>query len=140
MVHIKRFMLPFPNLISIEEFRHHARALFTLLRKASRSASYCSSRLLVSPWQLEYITSRNAQSFYFRRLVFHYGALSSSSPPRTHDVSAVDTSLIYYSYISLTLGQRFHGSRTVLSFPDTLISFYRSGLYPAVCPFGHYWG
>ena len=100
MVHIKRFMLPFPNLISIEEFRHHARALFTLLRKASRSASYCSSRLLVSPWQLEYITSRNAQSFYLRLLVFHYGALSSSSPPRTHDVSVVDTSLIYYGYIS----------------------------------------
>ena len=100
MVHIKRFMLPFPNLISIEEFRYHARALFTLFRKASRSASYCWSRLLVSPWQLEYITSRNAQSFYLRRLIFHYGALSSSSPPRTYDVSVVDTSLLYNGYIS----------------------------------------
>ena len=31
---------------------------------------------------------------------FHYGALSSSSPPRAHDVSVVDTSLIYCGYIS----------------------------------------
>ena len=137
MVHIKRFMSPFPNLISIEEFRHHARTLFTLLRKASRSASDCSSRLLVSPWHLEYITSRNAQSFYLRRLIFHYGALSSSSPRRTHDVSVVDTSLIYITIISLSLGQPFHGSRTVLSLP---VTFYRSGLYPAVCSFGHCWG
>ena len=114
MVHIKRFMLPFPNLISIEEFRHHARALFTLLRKASRSASYCSSRLLVSPWQLEYITSRNAQSFYLRRLVFHYGALSSSSPPRTHDVSVVDTSLIYYGYFKNTKNLFIHIARILI--------------------------
>ena len=52
-------------------------------------------------------------------------------------------SLTHHSYItviSLTLGQPFHGSRTVLSLPDTLMNFYRSGLYPAVCPFGHCWG
>ena len=139
MVHIKRFLFPFPNLISIEEFRHHARALFTQLRKASRSASYCSSRLLVSPWQLEYITSRNAQSFYLRRLVF----ITVPCLPQVRLGRMMLVSLTHHSYItviSLTLGQPFHGSRTVLSLPDTLINFYHSGLYPAVCPFGHCWG
>ena len=127
----KRFMLPFPNLISIEEFRHHARALFTLLRKAARSASYCSSRLLVSPWQLEYITSRNAQSFYLRRLFF----ITVPCLPQVLLGRMMLVSLTHHSYIaviSLTLGQPFHGSRTVLSLPGTLINFYRSGLYPAV--------
>ena len=56
--------------------------------------------------------------------------MSSSSPPRTHDVRVVDTSLIF-SVIALTFGQPFYGSRTVLSLPDSLRDFYRSGLYPA---------
>ena len=42
-----------------------------------------------------YIASRNAQSFYLRRFVFLYGAMSSSSPPWTHDVRVVDTSLMF---------------------------------------------
>ena len=98
---------------------HPARALFTLLRKAARSASYFLLRLFVSPWQLKCVTSRNAQSFYLRRLIIHWGALSSPSPPRTHDVSVVDTSLIYFSHLSLTLCQLLRGSRTVFSLPDT---------------------
>ena len=52
------------------------------------------------------IASRNAQSFYLRRFVFLYGAVSSSSPPRTHDVRVVDTSLIF-SVIALTFSQPF---------------------------------
>ena len=56
--------------------------------------------------------------------------MSSSSPRRTHDVRVVDTSLIF-SVIALTFGQPFYGSRTVLSLPDSLRDFYRSGLYPA---------
>ena len=61
---------------------------------------------------------------------FPYGAVSSSSPPRTHDVRVVDASLIF-SVIALTFSQPFYGSRTVLSLPDSLRDFYRSGLYPA---------
>ena len=116
-----------PSLISSALMR----ALFTLLRKAARSASYCSSRLLVSPWQLEYITSRNAQSFYLRRLVF----ITVPCLPQVLLGRMMLVSLTHHSYIaviSLTLGQPFHGSRTVLSLPDTLINFCRSGLYPAV--------
>ena len=56
--------------------------------------------------------------------------MSSSSPPRTHDVRVIDTSLIF-SVITLTFSQPFHGSRTVFSLPDSLRDFYRSELYPA---------
>ena len=140
MVRIKRFMLPFPNLISIEEFRHHTRALFTLFRKASRSASYCSSRLLVSPWQLEYILRRGMPSHSIFDDSFF---ITVPCLPQVRLGRMMLVSLTHHSYItviSLTLGQPFHGSRTVLSLPVTLINFYRSGLYPAVCPFGHCWG
>ena len=94
MVHIERFILPYPNLISIEGLgtlpEHCLRSLGKLLGQLPIFRRDCSS-----PWQLECVTSRNAQSFYLRRLIVHWGALSSSSPPRTHDVSVVDTSLIY---------------------------------------------
>ena len=92
----------------------------TLLRKAARSASYLPSRLFVSPWHFERAMSRNARSFYLRRLIVHCGALSTSRPPRTHDVRGVATSLIYYSHLSPTLCQLLRGSRTVFSLPDTL--------------------
>ena len=140
MVHIERFILPYPNLISIEGLGTLPEHCLRSFGKAARSASYFSSRLLVSPWQLGCVTSRNAQSFYLRRLIVHWGALSSSSPPRTHDVSVVDTSLIHYSHLSLTLCQLSRGSRTVFSLPDTFRIFYHSGLYPAVWPFGRCWG
>ena len=117
MVPIERFILPYPNLISVEGLG--SLPALTLLRKAARSASYFPSRLFVSPWQLECATSRNARSFCLRRLIVHCGALSSSRPPRTHDVSDVDTSLIYYSHLSPTLCQLLRGSRTVFSLPDT---------------------
>ena len=57
--------------------------------------------------------------------------MSSSSPPRTHDVRVVDTSLTF-SVIALTFSQPFYGSRTVLSLPDSLRDFYRSRLYLTV--------
>ena len=139
MVHIKRFMSPFPNLISIEEFIHHARALFALLRTASRSASYCSSRLLVSPWQLEILRRGMPSHSIFDDLFF----FTVPCLPQVRLGRMMLVSLTHHSYItviSLTLGQPFHGSRPVLSLPGTLINFYRSGLYPAVCPFGHCWG
>ena len=58
-----------------------------------------------------------------RLLVFLYGAMSSSSLPRTIDVRVVDTSLIFY-VMALTFGQPFYGSRTVLSLPVSLRDFY----------------
>ena len=71
MVHIERFILPFPNLISIEGVgtlpEHYLRSLGKLLGQPP----IFSSRLFVSPWQLECITSRNAQSFYLRQLIIH---------------------------------------------------------------------
>ena len=57
--------------------------------------------------------------------------MSSSSPPRTHDVRVVDT-LLLFSVIALTDSQPFYGSRTVFSLPDSLRDFYRSGLYLTV--------
>ena len=131
MVHFQRFRWTSTNLSSIEEFRHLARALSTLLRKASKSASYYSSRLFFSPWQLIRILRRGMPSHSsFDASFFLYGAMSSSSSPRTHDVRVVDTSLIF-SVITLTFSQPFYGSRTVLSLPDSPRDFYRSGLYPA---------
>ena len=107
MVHFQRFRWTSTNLISIEEFRHLARALSTLLRKASKSASYYSSRLFFSPWQLIRILRRGMPSHSsFDALFFLYGAMSSSSSPRTHDVRVVDTSLIF-SVITLSLASRF---------------------------------
>ena len=74
----------------------------TLLRKAARSASYIPSRLLVSPRTLERATSRNVRSFYLRQLIVDSGAVSTSRPPRAHDIRGVATSLIYYSNLSLS--------------------------------------
>ena len=139
MVHIERFILPYPNLISIEGLgtlpEHCLCSLGKLLGQLP-----IFRRDFVSPWQLECVTSRNAQSFYLRRFIVHWGALSSSSPPRTHDVSVVDTSLLYYSRLSLTLCQLLRGSRTVFSLPNTFRIFCHSGLYPTVWPFGRCWG
>ena len=121
MVHIERFILPYPNLISIEGLgtlpEHCLRSLGKLLGQLP-----IFRRDFVSPWQLECATSRNARSFCLRRLIIHCGALSSSRSPRTHDVSDVDTSLIYCSHLSLTLCQLLRGSRTVFSLPDTFRS------------------
>ena len=58
--------------------------------------------------------SKNAMSFFLRQLVTESGAVSSSVPPRTHDISGIATSLNYYSNLSLsaineaaTVGSRF---------------------------------
>ena len=95
----------------------------TLLRRAARSASYFPSRLFVSPRNLERARSRNARSFYLRQLIVHSGAVSTSRPPRAHDVRGVATSLIYYSHLSPTLYKLLRGSRTVFSLPGTLRRF-----------------
>ena len=117
MVHIERFILPYPNLISVEglgTLPEHCRSFGRLLGQLPIFRRDCSS-----PWQFERATSRNARSFCLRRLIVHCGALSSSCPPRTHDVCVVDTSLIYHSHLSPTLCQLLRGSRTVFSLPDT---------------------
>ena len=118
MVHIERFILPYPNLIDVEGLGTLPEHCLCFLGKLLGQLPIFSSRLFVSPWQLECATSRNARSFCLRRLI-HCGALSPSRPPRTHDVRVVDTSLIYYSHLSPTLCQLFRGSRTVFSLPDT---------------------
>ena len=67
------------------------------LRKAARSASYIPSRLFVSPRNPE-----RAMSFYLRQLIVDSGAVSSSRPPRVHDIRGIATSLNYYSNLSLS--------------------------------------
>ena len=120
MVHFQRFMWPSPNLISIEEFRHLARALSTLLRKASKSASYCSSRLFVSPWQLEYILHRGMPSHSSFQSSFFY-TVPFIPQVRLGRIMFVSLTLhAYFMVISLTFSQPFNGSRTVLSLPDSL--------------------
>ena len=69
----------------------------TFLRKAARSASYIPSRLFVSPWNLECAMSKNAMSFYLRQLIVDSSAVSTSRPPRAHDIRGIATSLNYYS-------------------------------------------
>ena len=72
------------------------------LRKAARSASYIPSRLFVSPWNPERAMSKNAISFYLRQLIIDSGAVSTSRPPRAHDICGIATSLNYYSNLSLS--------------------------------------
>ena len=72
------------------------------LRKAARSASYIPSRLFVSPRNPERAMSKNAMSFYLRQLIVDSGAVSSSRPPRAHDIRGIATSLNYYSNLSLS--------------------------------------
>ena len=70
------------------------------LRKAARSASYIPSRLFVSPRNPERAMSKNAISFYLRQLIIDSGAVSTSRPPRAHDIRGIATSLNYYSNLS----------------------------------------
>ena len=72
------------------------------LRKAARSASYIPSRLFVSPRNLERAMSKNAMSFYLQQLIVDSGAVSTSRPPRAHDIRGIATSLNYYSNLSLS--------------------------------------
>ena len=72
------------------------------LRKAARSASYIPSRLFVSPRNPERAMSKNAISFYRRQLIVDSGAVSTSRPPRAHDIRGIATSLNYYSNLSLS--------------------------------------
>ena len=72
------------------------------LRKAARSASYIPSRLFVSPRNPERAMSKNAMSFYLRQLIIDSGAVSTSRPPRAHDIRGIATSLSYYSNLSLS--------------------------------------
>ena len=72
------------------------------LRKAARSASYIPSGLFVSPQNPERAMSKNAISFYLRQLITDSGAVSSSRPPRAHDIRSIATSLNYYSNLSLS--------------------------------------
>ena len=46
--------------------------------------------------------SRNARSFYLRQLIVDSGAVSTSRPPRAHDIRGVATSLNCYSNLSLS--------------------------------------
>ena len=70
------------------------------LRKAARSPSYIPSRLFVSPRNPERAMSKNAISFSLRQLITDGGAVSSSRPPRAHDIRGIATSLSYYSNLS----------------------------------------
>ena len=72
------------------------------LRKAARSASYIPSRLFVSPRNPERAMSKDAISFYLRQLIVDSGAVSTSRPPRAHDIRGIATSLNYYSNLSLS--------------------------------------
>ena len=72
------------------------------LRKATRSASYTPSRLFVSPRNQERAMSKNAISFYLQQLIVDSGAVSTSRPPRAHDIRGIATSLNYYSNLSLS--------------------------------------
>ena len=72
------------------------------LRKAARTDSFIPSRLFVSPQNPRRAMSKNAISFYLRQLIMDSGAVSSSRPPRAHDIRGIATSLHYHSNLSLT--------------------------------------
>ena len=72
------------------------------LRRAARSLEFTPSRLFVSPSDPRRSMSKNAMSFFLRQLITESGAVSSSVPPRAHDICGIATSLNYYSNLSLS--------------------------------------
>ena len=72
------------------------------LRRATRSTEASPSRLFVSPSDPTRSMSKNAMSFFLRQLITESGAVSSSVPPRAHDIRGIATSLNYYSNLSLS--------------------------------------
>ena len=72
------------------------------LRRATRSTESSPSRLFVSPSDPTRSMSKNAMSFFLRQLITESGAVSSSVPPRAHDIRGIATSLNYYSNLSLS--------------------------------------
>ena len=72
------------------------------LRRAARSPGFTPNRLFVSPSDPKRSMSKNAMSFFLRQLITESGAVSSSVPPRAHDIRGIATSLNYYSNLSLS--------------------------------------
>ena len=72
------------------------------LRQAARSPGFTPNRLFVSPSDPKRSMSKNAMSFFLRQLITESGVVSSSVPPRAHDIRGIATSLNYYSNLSLS--------------------------------------
>ena len=72
------------------------------LRRAARSVEFTPPRLFVSPSDPKRTMSKNAMSFFLRQLITESGAVSSSVPPRAHDIRGIATSLNYYSNLSIS--------------------------------------
>ena len=72
------------------------------LRRAARSPGFTPNRLFVSPSDPKRSMSKNAMPFFLRQLITESGAVSSSVPPRAHDIRGIATSLNYYSNLSLS--------------------------------------
>ena len=71
------------------------------LRKAARTPSFTPSRLFVSPKDHTRPMSKNAMSFFLRKLITDSGAVSSSRTPRAHDIRGISTSLNYFTNMSV---------------------------------------
>ena len=72
------------------------------LRRAARSVEFTPSRLFVSPSDPTRPMSKNAMSFFLRQLITESVAVSSSVPPRAHDIRGIATSLNCYSNLSIS--------------------------------------
>ena len=72
------------------------------LRRAVRSVEFTPSTLFVSPSDRTRHMSKNAISFFLRHFITESGAVSSSVPPRAHDIRGIATSLNYYSNLSIS--------------------------------------
>ena len=72
------------------------------LRRAARSVEFTPSRLFVSPSDPKRTMSKNAMSFFLRQLITESGAVSSSVPPRAHDIRGIAASSNYYSNLSIS--------------------------------------
>ena len=72
------------------------------LRRAARSVEFTPSRLFVSLLDPKRSMSKNAMLFFLRQLITESGAVSSSVPPRAHDIRGIATSLNYYSNLSIS--------------------------------------
>ena len=72
------------------------------LRRAAQTASLTPSRLFASMKDRTRPMSKNATSFFLRHLISDSGAVSSTRPPRAHDIRGISTSLHFFSNLSVS--------------------------------------
>ena len=139
MVHIERFILPYPNLISVEglgTLPEHCRSLGRLLGQLPIFHRDCSS--LPGNWNVPRRGMPGHSAFDGSLFIavpcfphVRLGLMMFVSLTHHSSITVISLQLYASCYVEVELCFRF---------PILSGGFCHSGLYPAVWPFGHCWG